>query len=331
MAARNRRSSSRGVASSRSLSTDWASCVPEGPSHRSQGQRTARRPHSELSARGGLERKGNDSSLRSSSISGAPRADAASAAIASAASHTESCSPLARRAGSTAAVHFVTRHAEHSIRTRTCSSSSAASGAPAGSSTARTASIIASTARTAAPPDRLEALRLVLGRRNSDDLPDHGPGDLAREDRRAQSRQLAEHPPRAGPFADRSGSDPDPLAAPVAERAEAELLVGTASHDDLGQCAEARPHRRPRPNQLPQPSIGVAAAQEDEGHARRAANRRNPRLERSCRNGRTRAECSCAHRSSWERRGEIRSLAEDSRRAVCHIRSLRQEKPLMDT
>src|SRR3990172_1837059 len=78
MAARKRRSSSRGVASARSLSSDSAPSLAEGGFQRSHGQRTARRPHSELSARrAGLDREGERSSERSSTpISPAPRAPA---------------------------------------------------------------------------------------------------------------------------------------------------------------------------------------------------------------------------------------------------------------
>ncbi len=166
-----------------------------------------------------------------------------------------------------------------------------------------------------APADRLETRRLVRRRGQGDDLPRHGPGGLSREDRRAQSRQIPQCPPHASPFAHRPCADADPLPAPVAEAAEAEFLVGATLHEGLGQHAEARPHRRPRANELAQPSVGVAAAQEDEGGPGRAANRRNPRLASRRGDVRTRAQCSSTHRSPWEM-GEIRSLGQESRRAV---------------
>jgi hypothetical protein len=149
-----------------------------------------------------------------------------------------------------------------------------------------------------------------------DDLPRHGPGDLAREDGPAQARQLAERPPHAGPLADGPGADPDPLPAPVAEAAEAELLVGATLHQRLGQGAEARPHRGSRADELPQPPIGVATAQEDEGGPRGAANRRSARLESRRRHARMRTQRTCAHRRPRERWGESRSLDGESPKAV---------------
>jgi len=74
--------------------------------------------------------------------------------------------------------------------------------------------------------------------------------------------------------------------------------------------------RRPRAHELAQASVGVAAAQEDEGGPRRAPHRRHLRLGSRRRHVTTRTQRTSAHRSPPERWGGIRSNARKSRRAV---------------
>ncbi len=148
MAARRRRSSSRGEqSSSPHARRPSRSRLREGRAfQRSRGHSSPRSPDSLSSSglragRGGRCRAG-------SSISGAPTAETHSAAIASAHSQAERFSPAMRRASSSAAAHFVATRGEQATRTGTRSSCDISAGLPCSAVTARSST---STARTVRP------------------------------------------------------------------------------------------------------------------------------------------------------------------------------------
>ena len=148
MAARRRRSSSRGEHSSSPRARRASrSLLREGRArHRSRGHTCPRSPDSFSSLNLRVRRGGRRRVDSSTSVP--PAAETHSATIASAHSATERFSPAIRRASSSAAAHFVATRAEQA----TCTGTRSSCGSPAGLSSAGvTARRSSSTARAVRP------------------------------------------------------------------------------------------------------------------------------------------------------------------------------------
>ena len=271
MAARSRRSSSRGVASSAPFARRWRRHgLSRGTSQRRRGQRRWRSPCSRLAWRS-IVRLPFQIPGSASPPSGNPMADAPSAAMASAHAQTGSSSPATRRASSQATAHLRASSGVQAIRTRTRSpapsfSSSAlppATSFPACSSR-RTAATISFTARTVRPRTVLEAGGLGLGRGQARRLSGHAPGDLPGLHGTAQERQLPQPLPDERPLAHGPGIEAQALARPVAHGAEAELPGALLLQQGQGQLPQHGPSPGALGGQLPEPSVGILPPQVDQ-------------------------------------------------------------------
>jgi hypothetical protein len=124
-----------------------------------------------------------------------------------------------------------------------------------------------------APAHRLQAGGLVLRGDDSDNHASHRPRDLAREHGLPQQRQLPQSPPDPRPLAHGARADAQALAAPVPQAAKAQRFEATPTQQRRGQRPEHRPRLRALCHELPQPTIGIAPAQEDKRRDRRPARR----------------------------------------------------------